>query len=233
MTDTIDALPSEPLSRSTVRRLNAHERIGICWPVYQLEEEPDGIISLLLEAEDSISVLLFDGTSDRWKRIDRLGDVPSLADDIELSEAADRRFDDWYEDEEIEPAEPLHDPMAGFAGSLPQEPLSEDQLDAVQEQEFIIQASSFFERTGDGRCITVVLVFDDQIESRTRFGSYGYDPEAERWHLLDTADTTGEDDDIESPFEPFSETTIEWIDERYDESEYVIAEDPDLGDSPE
>jgi len=221
MTDTIDALPQEPISRSTVRRLNGHDRIGICWPVYQRQDQPDSVISLLLEIDERINMLLYDQTEDRWQRIDRLGEVPSLADDIELSEEADSRFDEWYDDDEIEPAEPLHDPMEGFAGSLPQEPLSDEQLASIEDQEFIRGASPFFEQSDDGRCITLILVFDDQIESELRLGSYGYDPEEERWILLDTVDDFAGDDTTESLYEPLSETTVTWIDDRYDESEYT------------
>jgi|GEM_PF-3549418 len=224
--DVIGGLPARPLTSGDVRSLVTHPDIAICHPVYRLVDDDDAVVSVFLGIGDRFYVLVYDSNEGTWERVETVESWDGLTEDPDIDDAAiDDRLEATYDEDEIEPAGYLDDPLEGFAANLPTEPLTADRVAAIGERDFIAEAIPFTRRKRDDRYVTFFIAFDDPIESKRFFAGYGYDPDDGRWYVLDSLDATSADPDDETVFERLAETVAGWIDDRYPLDELDVDEE--------
>ena len=225
-TDGLRGLPAQPLTQAHLRSLASHQDIGICYPIYQLVDNPEAIIALYLGINNRIHLLLYNPTEECWDRLETVGEPEALTEASQLdTEAIQSQFDVYYAEDEAEPAGYLNDPMDAFAANFPPEPLTDDQLTAISERSFVVLAVPFIRQQSDDDSIAVLLVFDDPLDATRLVGSYGYDQIAGAWQLLSTAALS--EADYEKALEPLAADTAEWIFEKYSQDEVRLADDAD------
>ena len=223
-TDGIRGLPAQPLTEAQLRSLASHRSIGICYPIYQLADGSNAIISLYLGINDRIHFLLYNPVEEQWEQLKTIDEPESLMEASGLdTETIQSQFDMYYAEDEVEPAGYLTDPLDAFAANFPQEPLTDDQLAAISERSYIVSAVPFIRQQSEGDSIAALLVFDDPIKAVRLVGSYGYDQTAGTWQLLSTASLS--ESNYEKALEPLAADTSEWIFERYSQGEVRLADD--------
>lgn len=227
MIDMIRGLPDRPLTREDVQSLSVHSKVNVCHPVYQLVDDDDAIVSLLFGTGDRLHVLIYDRDKHTWERVDTVDSWEGLTEDTGLDEKlTQERFETVYDDNEVEPAGYLNDPLAGFAGNLPQEPLTGEQIAAISERGFIPTAVPFTRLKSDGRYVTFVLTFDEPIEERRLFAAYGYNPDEGTWKVAYSTDVTDVEKDDEAIYQNLAERVTGWITDHYSLDELDIDDEP-------
>ncbi|MDQ2052752.1 hypothetical protein RBH26_20120 [Natronolimnohabitans sp. A-GB9] len=222
----VGGLPNRPLTRSDIHALTGHPKIDICHPVYQLVNDEDAIISVFLGVGEQVHVLIFDPEKRAWEKVDSTGSWEGLTEDVGLDDdRLTEQLDAGYDEDEIEPAGYLNDPLEGFAENLPQEPLTAAQITAISDREFIPEAIPFTRHQSNDRYVSFVLAFDEPIESRRLFAAYGYNPEMGTWEVAHSLDVTDVDRDDEGVFETLAEHITSWITDHYELSELAIDEE--------
>jgi hypothetical protein len=134
-------------------------------------------------------------------------------------------MEEYYDEDDVEPAGYPHDPMEGLAERLPQRPLSDDQLTAIREQNFIAEAIPLARQRNDDRVITLFLVFEDPLEHQRIVGGYGYDTTENAWCLLNAVE--GSESDQDHVFDNLAADITEWVTTAYQSEEIRLVDDPE------
>lgn len=226
--DRIGSLPDRPLTKGDIQSLATHPDVAVCHPVYRLTDDEDAVVAVFFGFGDRFHILIYDPDEQAWERVDTVESWEGLTEDTGLDEnLIQERFDALYDDDEVEPAGYLNDPLEGFALNLPQEPLTGGQIAAIGEREFIPKAIPFTRRKTDDRYVTFVLAFDEPIERRRFFAAYGYDPDEGAWQVAHSTDVTDVEQDDEAVYEELAKRITNWLTDHYALDELAVDENSD------
>lgn len=227
MFESVGALPEHPLSREEVRALDQHDAFESCIPIFRLAGESGAVVVLSLEMADCVHVLSYNPADQSWERVIAL-DVPESITDMDhlQSMEIDEKLLAHYDRDDLEPVELPSDPASVAVGGLPEEALSDAQLETVESRHPLIGGVlPLVKRSRDGRTVALILVTSDIDAEELVLVCAGYEPAIDAWKPIYAA--RGSAQDRTEALERLKEAYAVWLSARYSEDEIYPVEDPE------
>lgn len=221
------SFPDHPLADADIRALDQHTALDFCIPAYRLVADTDAIVVIAIGKDDRIHLLCYNPEDQQWERIDTIDRLESITEEIPLDEDdLTARLLRHYDEEDLEPTDYSTNPFLGLIQQLPEEPLTDDDLDMIQTQQPIISSMiPLVRRQSDNRVIAIILIFEDFIEQQRIVAGIGYDPDDGDWQLFSTVE--GSDPNRRKAIKRLELTYAQWIGNRYSLDEIHIIENPE------
>lgn len=227
MTRGFSGLPDHPVNEAATQALDQHSDLEFCHPVYHLADDPDSVIVIALAKDNRAHFLYFNPENQQWEQLVATDMPKAVTDDIPLDEQEiDERLMQHYEEEEIEPAGYPNNPVEGAIQGFPSEPLTERQIETIQQQHPMIGEVMPLVNTADGdRTIAMIFFFNDIIGEQRITVATGYEPEIGEWELIDSA--VSSDPDLDQALEQLRDMYATWVANNYTMDEIQPIEDPE------
>jgi hypothetical protein len=221
------SFPDHPLADADIRAIDQHATLDFCISVYRLAADTDANVVITIGKEDRIHLLCYNPEDQQWERIDTIDRPESIAEEIpfdedELSDQVLRHYDE----EDLESAGYSDNPFLGLIKQLPEEPLTDEYLDMIQNRQPVLAGIiPLVRRQSDKRVIAAIFIFEDVIERQRIIAALGYEPDEGNWQLFSSVE--GSDPNRTKALERLEVTYAQWVRNRYSLDEIHIIENPE------
>lgn len=221
------SLPDHPLADADIRAIDQHAALDFCIPAYRLADDTDAIVVITIGKDDRVHLICYNPEDQQWDRTDTIDRPESIIEEIPLGEdeLADSLLG-YYDEEDLEPAGHLSNPFLGLVQQLPEEPLTDEYLDMIQNhQPIIVSVVPLVRRQSDKRVIAAMFIFEDVMESQRIVAALGYEPDDGNWQLFSSVE--GSDPELGKAIKRLEVTYAQWVGNRYSLDEIYIIENPE------
>lgn len=227
MPKAFSGLPDRPVTEVETQALDQHSDIDFCHPVYQLADDPESIVVIVLAKDDRAYFLYFNTERRRWEQLVDTDMPEAVTDEIPFEEdVVEDRLHQHYDLEDLEPAGYPGDPVLGAVQNFPSQPLTEQQIEQMQRQHLMIGEVVPLVRTADGTGILALIFFFDDVFGGQRItAAAGYHPEIGEWELIASAESS--DPNLDDSLEGLQTAYAHWVDAHYTMDEIQPIEDPE------
>ena len=159
------SLPDHPLVDVDIQALDQHTALDFCIPAYRLAADTDAIVVITIGKEDRVHLLCYKPEDEQWERIDTINRPEAIAEEIPFDgDTITDQLLNYYDEEDLEPAGHSNSLFFGLVKKLPEEPLTDEYLDMVQNhQPIIADVVSLVRLQSDERVIAAIFIFEDVI----------------------------------------------------------------------
>lgn len=220
-------LPDHPVTEADTQALDQHSALDFCHPVYGLSEDPEAIVLITLAKDDRAYFLVFNPEAQQWEQLVTTEMPDTVTDEIPFNEdEIDERLSRYYDEEEIEPVGFPGDPVVGAVQGFPQEPLTDQQIKAIQAQHPMIgEVMPLVNRADGNGTIALIFFFDDFIGEQRITAAVGYEPKLGEWQLIDSAKSS--DPELDQTLEQLRDAYATWVANHYTMDDIQPIENPD------
>ncbi len=130
MTKALSGLPDNPVTEGVTQAIDQHPDIDFCHPVYTLAEDPNSVVVIAVGKDHRAHFLYFNPENQQWEQLLETEIPKAVTDKIPFDEQdVDERLEQYYDQEELEPAGYPTDPVRGAVQNFPSEPLTDRQIE--------------------------------------------------------------------------------------------------------
>lgn len=227
MTKGFSGLPDHPVTEAVTEALNQHPDIKFCHPVYNLADDPDSVVVIALAKGDRAYFLYFNPEDKQWEQLAETAMPEAVTDKISFGDGEiDDRLKQHYDNQDLEPAGYPNDPVLGAVQSFPNKPITDTQIEIMQEQHPMIGEVIPLVNTADSEAtIALIFFYNDYIGEQRITAATGYEPETGEWQLIASAESS--DPDLNQALEQLQTAYAHWVANHYTIDEIHPIEDPE------
>lgn len=236
--ETFDGMPNAPMNPETIKRLQKHDAITACFPVYRRVDAPDEIVAVLIKTETSASLALYNPDRGAWERLFETEIYDSAYSDEALTareklDGHSTRVFEVYAKESVEfikPGDselfvPEENTFTSLLAGLPDKPVTKSLLAEFNQEPEVERVVPHVYLRDSRETLLFTVTIRDLFRDKSLFGIAMYDRDAEEWVASFKMDAERLNDDSDVEFEDAFDTAYEQVRDSYDDSDLGVLTD--------
>lgn len=226
MSKGFSGLPDRPVTEAETQAIDQHPDFDTCHPMYQLVDDPESVVVIILKKTDRAYLLYFNSERQQWEQLLNTKIPESVTDKIPFEEGIVEEVNQHYDPEDLKPVGYPGNPVDGSVRNFPKQPLTDRQIETILERHPMInEVLPLVSASDSGGIIAGIFFFDDLIEDRRVTTAIGYEPEIGEWEVIASAESS--DPQLDESLDGLETAYTHWVDNDYTMDMIQPIEDPE------